>query len=358
MIDKIYIHNSSVSSPVTKRFVETFPKAEVHIVSSEKEISGDSKRAVYIAPRCSSFVSRFSPDRHQVCAPFWKFTAELGCALGCHYCFLLLTLRFYRAIRVASNIEQGIEQAERVLWKEHRRGQVVMFNIGELADGRHLDLATGISAHLLPLIDKYPNGRLYVLSKSGKESIQNYLNLAHLAQGRVVHAASVTAPSVVKIVEPGNPSVEERLESLLVLKRHGYRVRVRIDPIIDTRDLGESEHDTFKEYDVLAEEICDLAPELVTLGSFRPDPLLIRRIATIYPHSPILKARTVKESGRKLRLPTRVDFYRRIAARLKKAGIKVALCKEPVEIWNAVELSPVPLECGCLPLHNERRIGR
>lgn len=360
MVSIVFIHQQALHAPVAERFRRAFPDAEFVPIPGEQALrAGPANRhAVYIGPRSAPFVDLFRPPRGILCAPFWKFTAETFCPLGCHYCYLSLTFRFLPYVRVASNVEHGLEQMESVLRQEASRGRRVMFNIGELADGRLLDPVTGLSRHLLPVLNRHPNGILHVLTKAGPETIGNYLELAHLAPGRVIHVASVNPQRVIDLTEEDTPPLESRLQALKILQQAGYRVRLRIDPIFDLRDFGYDEGTAFGEYDRLVDAIqAYCAPELVTLGSYRPDPRLITFLRRRYPESPVLRVRTIPD-GPKRRLPARALFYRRLVDRLRAAfpGVRIALCKETPEMWRAVGLRPAPLECSCLPLAEERRI--
>jgi len=361
-IHRILIHQQAASAPVAENFRRAFPGAEFSIIPGEQEIRAlpADRHTVYIGPRTAPFVSQFHPPRGILCAPFWKFTAETFCPLACHYCYLSLTFRFLPYVRVASNIARGLEQAEHLLLQEAARGRRVMFNIGELADGRLLDPVTGLSRHLLPLLDRHPNGMLHVLTKAGPETIGNYLELAHMAPGRVIHVASVNPQIVINLTEEDTPLLESRLEALRRLQQAGYRIRLRIDPIFDLRDFGYDEATALEEYDRLVEAIqAYCTPELVTLGSYRPDPRLPQFLRQRYPDSPVLKVQTLPD-GPKRRLPARALFYRRLVDRLRAAfpGLRIALCKETPQMWRAAGLWPAPLECSCLPLVEERKISR
>lgn len=309
---------------------------------------------VLFAPRYR-FVDRLIPPSGAVCAPFWRFTYVTGCPLGCHYCFLQLTLRFQPEVRVGTNISDGVKEAERVLRRAAEIEMCIMFNAGELGDGRLYAHQVRLAEQFFPLLERWPNGRLYLLSKTGLNTIGDFLAYSGPAVRQVVHAASVNPQVVIDQTEEHTAPLAERLEALRRLRDAGYRIRVRIDPIFDLRNWGASEAEAFGVYEELAEEVGELKPEMVTLGSYRPDPNLTRFIARNYPDSPVLRARTVRGEGRKRRLPARVEFYQRLVPKLQAAGTRVALCKEPVRVWHAVGLSPDPLECSCLPLKEERK---
>lgn len=357
--DRIFAHTAARGSDIVQRFRVAFPHAQLVPVLAESEVrkhlNGASKHVVYIGPRSSSFVSRFHPLEGVVCAPFWKFTAETSCPMGCHYCYLNLTLRIIPYVRVASNLDKGLGEMERVLYQEAKRGRRVMFNIGELADGRILNPITHLSRHFLPVLNRHPNGMLHVLTKAGSNTIGNYLDSAHLAQGRVIHVASINPQSVLSLTEEDTPPVADRLAALGELQRAGYRIRLRIDPIFDLRDFGCGEEEAYKAYDELVDQIrATITPELVTLGSYRAHPQLMPHIRRCYPNSPVLEVRT-RQEGNKKRTVGRETFYRRIIDQLRAvfSQVHIALCKEPTKVWERTGLEMKPLQCSCLPFARE-----
>jgi hypothetical protein len=363
-IDRVFVQTEARHSALAARFRAAFPDADVVTVNAESEVRqclrGPDKHAVYIGPRSSKFVSRFHPPHGMICSTFWKFTSETECLYGCHYCYLALTMRIIPYLRVASNLDDGMRELEHTLQSEAALNHRAMFNIGELADGRLLDPITEQSRALLPLLHRYPNGMLHVLTKSGTATISNYLELSRLARGRVIQVASINPQSIIDLTEDGTPPVLDRLNALSELQRAGYRIRLRIDPIFDLRELspGSSLQEAFGVYDELVALVRrKISPELVTLGSYRPNPQLIPHIHRRYPHSPVLQLETHKE-GAKKRIAGREAFYAHIAERLQAIlpSVRVALCKETPTIWRKAELEMKPLQCSCLPLVDERRL--
>jgi hypothetical protein len=361
-IHRILIHQQAASAPVAENFRRAFPGAEFSIIPGEQEIRAlpaDRAHRLHRPPHRPLRQPVPSPPGHPLRALLEIHRRDL-LPPGLPLLLPQPDLPLPPYVRIASNIERGLEQAEHLLLQEAARSRRVMFNIGELADGRLLDPVTGLSRHLLPLLDRHPNGMLHVLTKAGPETIGNYLELAHMAPGRVIHVASVNPQIVINLTEEDTPPLESRLEALRRLQRAGYRIRLRIDPIFDLRDFGYDEATALREYERLVEAIrAYCTPELVTLGSYRPDPRLPQFLRRRYPDSPVLKVQTLPD-GPKRRLPARALFYRRLVDRLRAAfpGLRIALCKETPQMWRAAGLWPAPLECSCLPLVEERKISR
>lgn len=363
-IDRAFIQVRARHSALAARFGAAFPHADIVTVTTEAEVrrhlQGPSKGSIYIGPRSSKFVSRFHPPQGMICSAFWKFTPETECLYGCHYCYLALTMRIMPYLRVASNLDDGLRELECTLQSEAAANRRAMFNVGELADGRLLDPITELSRGVLPVLHRYPNGMLHVLTKSGTTTIGNYLDLSGLARGRVIQVASVNPQPVIDLTEDGTPPVVDRLDALRELQLAGYRIRLRIDPIFDLRELspGASLRETFDVYDELVTTIrSKISPEMITLGSYRPNPQLIPHIRRRYPDSPVLRLETFRE-GAKKRIAGRETLYAHIGEKLQTVfpSAHIALCKETPSVWRKAELEMKPLQCSCLPLVHERRL--
>ena len=134
--------------------------------------------------------------------------------------------------------------------------------------------------------------------------------------------------------EADTPSTHQRLEAAWKIKKAGYRLRIRIDPMIPIKNWMEL-------YEDLAKEINDLKPERITLGSLRFYP-----IVKAYCRDKSVFNFDFEKSvdGRwRLKKDLRLKMYRFMLEKLK---IKpVSLCKETVDV---VKILGLPQKCNCV----------
>jgi len=138
---------------------------------------------------------------------------------------------------------------------------------------------------------------------------------------QVIVSFSVNASPISKKFEKGAPNPDRRLKAAWELKKMGWRVRIRLDPIIL--------EDGVEVYEDICRKIADLEPELVTIGTLRQYPGLYR-FARFAPRKGLHRA----GDGR-MRYPytARVKAYKYIHQWL---GFQPALCKETKVMWKTL----------------------
>ncbi|MGD9125121.1 MAG: radical SAM protein [Desulfarculaceae bacterium] len=277
--------------------------------------------------RLTPFVKRFrSTDQGVVCPGFMQLNLATGCLYGCDYCYLKGTLRGQKYVNVYTNdwdqIAEQITQA----------GPGV-YNAGELADS----LAT-TPPLLHPAIDWFRDRKGYTLLLVTKAARSPVLGVVQglTPSPNIIFSFSLNAVSRAVAWERGAASISERLFAARELTRLGWRVRIRLDPIIYPSDL----HD----YEFIAHEIKSLNPEVVTLGSMRP-------YGPVYNQMPEeLKADLEKGPDRRWRYPEgqRAAAYWAIAGTL---GRQPGLCKETTSLY--ARLGWGVKECNCVEAGGE-----
>jgi len=157
------------------------------------------------------------------------------------------------------------------------------------------------------------------------------LNTAPCAN--VVISFSVNSPAAARRYEAGAAPVAERLRTAARLRMRGWRVRMRIDPML----LGYR-------YAALARRVARLGPERITLGTLRAEPNLERFVENG------LFADLVPPAGRKglarYPLPARLSLYRQ-ALRELDGRCPIGLCEETPDVWRALGLNPAAKPCNC-----------
>jgi DNA repair photolyase len=149
----------------------------------------------------------------------------------------------------------------------------------------------------------------------------------------VVVSFSVNHPDAARQHESGAASVADRIEAAERLKNLGWRIRMRIDPMI----LGFS-------YGDLATQIRRLGPERVTLGTLRAESSLPRFVGNGLFHA--LESPTVSRGLARYPMAQRLDLYRQ-AIDVLRGLCPIGLCEETPDVWNALGLDTAAKSCNC-----------
>ena len=183
-----------------------------------------------------------------------------GCPFECQYCYLNLTLRHWPEPTVFSNTARMYQEIRDWLYATPKPS---VLNAGELSDSLVWDREIKFTENLVPLFAGQDRHKLLLLSKSA--AISDLLKLPPTPQ--VITSFTVNAEAVSAKFERKAPAPEKRLAAARALKLRGWPVRLRVDPLIPVPDWEE-------QYGRLADEINEIQPDTLTLGSLRFFPTL------------------------------------------------------------------------------------
>jgi spore photoproduct lyase len=211
-----------------------------------------------------------------------------------------------------------------------------MMIVGELQDGLVFDSAykkvNGVPlTHLIiPLFAAQKKHRLIFLTKSIQ--IQHALELPPTQQ--VVFSWSVNAEEVGQRWEHGTPLPSERFAAAEKMKKEGWPIRFRLDPMVPYPDWKRGYAEAIKKLNALS-------PEMVTLGALRATSYHgLRNAAKANGRDESIFDFLTEEkdpSGFKYRIPfdTQVELFSFAIKRLN-SKIAPALCKEDKALWKAL----------------------
>jgi spore photoproduct lyase len=290
--------------------------------------------------RASNFIRQFGGpgENTQIeCFRFWQLVVAGGCPYRCAYCFLQ-TVPWFRFRPdelyglVYTNVEDMVEEIEEWL-TDHTPKMMIA---GELQDGLVFDSAykktsgKALTHRIIPLFAAQKRHRLIFLTKSAQ--VQHALELPPTPQ--VVFSWSVNAEEPAAKWEHGAPAPSERFSAAEKMKKAGWPIRFRLDPMIPYPDWKKGYGETIR-------RINALSPEMVTLGSLRATSYNgLRNASKANGRDESIFDYLTEEkdpSGFKYRLPfeKQVEMFRFAVDRLK-GSIKPALCKEDRALWKAL----------------------
>lgn len=318
-------------------------KLKVHV--QEYQMFDGSKKTLIKQIGDGSVIKRFDmtplPQNPQdiVCPHFLEFKWSLGCPFDCAWCYLKGSLRHYPrgksfTPKPYSKIQAHLMQLFRALPTEAE-----VLNAGEIADalaGEQLNLP--FSKFAIPLFEKQDRFKLLFLTKS--TAVNNLLDVN--SHNRVIVSFSLNAEPVAARWERA-PSVKSRVEAAKKVFEAGYETRIRIDPIVPYPE------DEWKQpYQELVDSIfSELFPSRITLGSLRG---LQSTINEAEDKSWVDYLKEPSRWGRRIPFDLRHEAFATVIDYLQKkhSYTSVALCKEPVLMWDSLGMDWRKCTCNCV----------
>lgn len=288
-----------------------------------------------VRDRKTGFVALFrTTPSHTVCPNFYVLAHANGCTFSpqCTYCFLKSSFWYLGQQEAFGNIEDLLLDVRN--WIAGDRLETYMLNAGNLSDSLCFESVRPLVSQLVETFRQYASGRphtLLLVTKGGRNECQPLFDIAPCSN--VIVSFSINHQVAARKYESGASSVSERLKAAAILKQRGWRIRIRIDPMIRTYD-----------YSQLAQKVARFYPERVTLGTLRADTGLLKRIPNgmfkylIPPTQPKGLARYPFEQ--------RLNLYRQAVTCLRDM-CPVGLCEEVPEMWAILDLDSQKFACNC-----------
>lgn len=271
-----------------------------------------------------------------VCPHFLELKWAYGCPYDCAWCYLKGTFRFRPngTLPVIKDYDK-IELHTKKFLEEVKTPEIL--NTGEIADSlMHESVNRPFSKFIIPIFETQRLHKVLFLTKSS--NVNNLLEIE--SHNQAIISFSLNTLPVAERWEKA-PLVLKRIEAAKKVFDAGYEVRIRIDPIVPIENWQ-------KYYLQLIDIIFDnLTPERITLGSLRG------LQSTINGCTDKSWVKYLKESsnwGKKIDFKTRYNMYSTIIQQLKlKYNFeKIALCKETVQMWNALNMEYKKIRCNCV----------
>jgi DNA repair photolyase len=259
-----------------------------------------------------------------------------GCAFAprCSYCYLKTSFRNRLKQDVFSNVARMIAETRR--WIKRDKLESYFINTGNLSDSLTFEEHRPLMSKLIELFRKEAEAKgrkhtLLIVTKGGAKQCRILDRIKPCVN--VVISFSVNNPDAAREHEAGAATVKDRLQTAMALRKKGWRIRIRIDPMIIGYD-----------YKWIAAQVKKLKPERVTLGSLRAEPGL----EFFMPKELSKGIERPAEKHALGRYPrrTRLALYRE-ATRILGKMCPIGLCEETKDIWDALGLDTEAKSCNC-----------
>ncbi len=208
------------------------------------------------------------------------------------------------------------------------------FHVGEICDSLAFDELTDFSLDLIELAGQNQNTTIEFRTKS--TNIQNLLSVQS-APSNVIPSWTMSPQVVSEALEHKTPKFAERLNAAKKCQEKGYRVGIRIDPIIIYEDwqAGYAE--------MISRIMTTLDPkqiDYISLGSIKLHKLLTEVIRKRFPQSSLLVGEIYPAEDGKYRYLKfqRVEVYKKLMSLIKEydSSIRVELSLESEDTQQLV----------------------
>jgi spore photoproduct lyase len=292
---------------------------------------GAAKKKLLLTRHKGEFLKKCPGSDGQVCCNYFVVNFASNCPMDCSYCYLQEYLAQNPALKVFSNVDDLMAEADELLAKHPR----FFFRIGtgEITDSLALEPYIGFARAVVPFFARQPNVLLELKTKS--DCVDGLLGLD--PKERVVVSWSMNPQPVIDRDEHGTASLEERLRAARRCQGAGYRLGFHFDPMIEYPGWED-------DYRRLVEEIFATLDwrriSWLSLGVLRQTPGLRRTMGERFPRTNLLTGEQVSCPDGKLRYfqPLRVAMYRKMLGWIRRAAptVKIYLCMESKEVWEQV----------------------
>lgn len=289
--------------------------------------------------------TKFPPEHIDdiVCPHFLELKWAYGCPFNCSYCYLQGTLRLLPTQKRPMVKKNEKVKRHLISLLEAPLDSPEILNSGELCDSLMYEgTELSITKNIIPFFGHASNKighRILLVTKSDK--IEKLLEIQSIKH--VIVSFSLNTKSVYINWEKGAAEPFSRIKAAKTLCEAGFEVRLRVDPIIPFP------HGSWKkEYCQLIDEIFKhLQPARITMGSLRGLPTTIRKARD---KTWIKFLKDSSKWGYRPNYKLRYEAYRTLLNYLfyEYDYREVALCKEPMQMWQDLEMNWKECRCNCV----------
>jgi spore photoproduct lyase len=339
--DEVIFEHDSEGSPIFQNLRRALPQVPFRLVddiaaangsvNEARDYFGSAKKKLFLAKHKGEFLKKCPGSEGQVCCNYFVINFASNCPMDCSYCYLQEYLADNPALKVFSNVDDLIDEADATL-KKHR-GMFFRIGTGEITDSLALEPYTGMVREILPYFAEQPNVLLELKTKS--DCVDGLLDLD--PKGRVVVAWSMNPQRVIDDDEQATASLTERLNAARRVQDAGYRLGFHFDPMVEYPGWERDYHSMIEQ---IFATIDWRKLSWVSLGVLRDTPGLKRTMRERFSQSRLLTGEQVLCPDGKLRYyqPLRVAMYRQMVGWIRRVAptVKVYLCMESREVWEQV----------------------
>ncbi len=334
-ISRVVVSEEAEGRKETQTVLNRLKSFNIPVVNELPDTSTDrinkryrrEKETLHLRVNKGSFIKPWESPATIVGRDEWCLTPVEGCPLDCSYCYLQDYLD--RPL-----VQFFVNQTE---MPDHIRGFLEnppeepphFFSLGELSDGLFLEPIT----HSVPKVwDVFRDSRAKLEVRTKSHHVHGLENTLE-PHPNGVFTWTLSPEGLDQRHEMLTAPLEDRLTALKHMNRNGFRVAVRIDPIL-------LEDNWFERYAGLVEKVDkyisldDLT--FLLLGVFRFPKGFDRTMERRFSNRNFLRDEFAEGPDDKLRYARfrRTNVYRRLSSVIRDYGGDPTLCMEPEYVWE------------------------
>ena len=296
MIDTIYYEEEIIGHPRVMALLDRFPNATPIPCENYKEVFNPSGQNFRLQKKNPSLI--LAQKKGKLVLPIpetygvggkknFYFSHMLNCLYDCRYCFLQGMYPSAHYVLFV-NYEDFLEELKSKTMETQTLP--TWFFSGYDCDSLALDQISGFVDSFFPFCQKNKSAFLELRTKS--------VNITTLAQRspveNVITAFSFTPSEISTEIEHGVPSVNSRIKAMKRLTSLGWKIGLRIDPLIDCENFDQRYERLFNDIfsAISGEDI-----HSISLGSFRMPTSFFKKIEKLHPDEKLFAGRMESRSG-------------------------------------------------------------
>lgn len=282
MFSSLYIEESVIDHPRTQAICQRFPQVqqipckhygEVFNKHSQNFRLQKKKPALILAKKMGKLVLPTPVGYGIGGTKNYYFSHMLNCIFDCRYCFLQGMFRSAHYVHFV-NTEDFFDEIQKTI--EEHPGETSTFFSGYDCDSLALEPVTGFIESSLPFFAQNPKGLLELRTKS----TQIQFLLKHPPIENCIVAYSLTPKEVGQALEHKTPPLHQRLQAIEKLSRKGWRIGLRLDPMIPCQNIEQIYEPFFEQ---IFQKVDPKSIHSVSLGGLRLPKSAYQRIQKLYP---------------------------------------------------------------------------
>ena len=295
MIDHIYIEEAIVDHHRSREIINRYPKATIVTCSRYNNVFNSNAQNFRLQKQHPSLILAEKNSGRVIATPEgygigglenYYFSHMLNCLYDCRYCFLQGMYRSAHYV-VFVNYEDFMNDITDLA---NSKDEPVWFFSGYDCDSLAMEPVTGYMRYALPNFAALKNANLEIRTKSTQ--IRTLLNEEALSN--CVVAYSFTPEKHAEALEHKVPSVEKRIQAAAKLQRAGWKIGLRLDPLIHTASF---ESDYTRLLQQLFSALDAESIHSVSYGPFRLPRDFYKKMVKLYPREKLF-AGQLTETGK------------------------------------------------------------